>query len=53
MLSIGIRRRATASISFIHDPTVRAAFDDYQRRRVDIGGERLDFDPDAPAADAE
>jgi len=30
-----------------------AAFDDYQRRRVDISGHRLDFDPDAPTADAE
>ena len=31
---------------------MRAAFDDYQRRRVDVHGTRLDFDPDAPAADA-
>ncbi|MDI9977390.1 tyrosine-type recombinase/integrase [Rhodococcus sp. IEGM 1307] len=43
----------TARYATIHDTTVRAAFDDYQRRRVDIGGQRLDFDPDAPTADAE
>jgi integrase len=43
----------TARYATIHDTTVRAAFDDYQRRRVDIHGTRLGFDPDAPAADAE
>jgi len=43
----------TARYAVIHDTTVRAAFDDYQRRRVDIHGTRLGFDPDAPAADAE
>lgn len=43
----------TARYATIHDSTVRAAFDDYQRRRVDIHGQRLDFNPDAPAADAE
>ncbi|MBW3579080.1 MAG: site-specific integrase [Actinobacteria bacterium] len=43
----------TARYAHIHDTTVRAAFDDYQRRRVDIHGQRLDFDPDAPAAEAE
>jgi len=43
----------TARYAIIHDSTVRAAFDDYQRRRVDIEGQRLDFDPDAPTADAE
>jgi hypothetical protein len=37
----------------IHDTTVRAAFDDYQRHRVDITGQRLDFDPVALTADAE
>lgn len=45
--------RMTARYAHIHDGTVRAAFNDYQRRRVDIDGQRLDFDPDAPAADAE
>lgn len=43
----------TARYATLHDATVRAAFDDYQRRRVDITGRRLDFDPDAPAAEAE
>lgn len=43
----------TARYATIHDATVRAAFDDYQRRRVDITGSRLDFDPEAPTADAE
>ena len=43
----------TARYATIHDATVRAAFDDYQRRRVDIHGDRVGFDPDAPAADAE
>jgi site-specific recombinase XerD len=43
----------TARYAIIHDATVRAAFDDYQRRRVDITGTRLDFDPEAPTADAE
>jgi integrase len=43
----------TARYATIHDTTVRAAFDDFQRRRVDISGRRLGFDPDAPAADAE
>jgi hypothetical protein len=43
----------TARYASIHDTTVRAAFDDYQQRRVDVAGERFGFDPDAPAADAE
>lgn len=43
----------TARYASIHDTTVRAAFDDYQRRRVNIHGERIDFDPEAPTADAE
>jgi hypothetical protein len=43
----------TARYASIHDTTVRAAFDDYQRRRVDIQGQRLNFDPDAATADAE
>lgn len=43
----------TARYATIHDTTVRAAFDDYQRRRVDINGQQLGFDPDAPTADAE
>lgn len=43
----------TARYATIHDATVRAAFDDYQQRRVDIHGERLGFDPAAPSAEAE
>ena len=43
----------TARYASIHDTTVRAAFDDFQRRRVDIAGRHLDFDPNGPAADAE
>ena len=43
----------TARYAIIHDTTVRAAFDDYQRHRVDIHGQQLDFDPNAPAAEAE
>lgn len=43
----------TARYATIHDATVRAAFDDYQQRRVDIHGRHLPFDPDAPSAEAE
>jgi hypothetical protein len=43
----------TARYASIHDTTVRAAFDDFQRRRVDISGRHLDFDPEGPTADAE
>lgn len=43
----------TARYATIHDTTVRAAFDDYQQRRVDIHGHHLSFDPDAPSAEAE
>ncbi len=43
----------TARYATIHDATVRAAFDDYQQRRVDIHGDRLPFDPHGPSAEAE
>lgn len=43
----------TARYATIHDATVRAAFDDYQQRRVDIHGKHLPFDPEAPSAEAE
>lgn len=43
----------TARYATIHDTTVRAAFDDYQQRRVDIHGSHLPFDPDGPSAEAE
>ena len=37
----------------VHDTTIRAAFDDYQRQRVNIAGEAISYDPDAPTAAAE
>jgi hypothetical protein len=43
----------TARYATIHDATIRAAFDDYQQRRVDIHGDRLAFDPYGPSAEAE
>lgn len=43
----------TAHYAHIHDSTLRDAFDDYQRRRVDIRGTRLPYDPGATTADAE
>lgn len=43
----------TARYATIHDSTVRANFDDYQRRRVDVHGDRLPFDTQASTADAE
>ncbi len=43
----------TARYATIHDATVRAAFDDYQQHRVDVGGHLLPFDPHGPSADAE
>jgi integrase len=43
----------TARYATIHDATVRAAFDGYQQRRVDVHGRLLPFDPDSPSADAE
>lgn len=43
----------TARYATLHDSTVRAAFDEFQRHRVNIDGHRLDFDPEAFTADAE
>jgi len=43
----------TARYATLHDATVRAAFDEYQQRRVDVHGQPLPFDPDGPSADAE
>jgi hypothetical protein len=37
----------------VHDTTIREAFDDYQRQRVNIAGQTLGYDPDAPTAAAE
>jgi integrase len=43
----------TSHYAKIHDATVREAFDRYQAQRVNISGERIGYDPDAPAASAE
>jgi integrase len=43
----------TAHYARIHDDTIREAFDHYQRQRVNIAGETLSYDPDAPTATAE
>ena len=43
----------TAHHAVIHDTTIREAFDDYQRQRVNIAGQALGYDPDAPTAAAE
>lgn len=43
----------TATYAHLHDATLRKAFDAYQGQRVNIAGERLDYDPQAPTADAE
>ena len=37
----------------IHDTTIREAFDHYQPQRVNIAGQPLGYDPDAPTASAE
>jgi integrase len=43
----------TAIYAHLHDTTVREAFERYQQTRVDIAGRILDYDPEAPTADAE
>ena len=43
----------TSIYAHLHDTTVREAFERYQQTRVDITGRVLDFDPEAPTADAE
>lgn len=43
----------TGHYARIHDTTIRSAFDAYQATRVDIAGERVAYDRDAPTADAE
>lgn len=43
----------TSHYAKIHDATIREAFDRYQAQRVNISGEPIDYDPDAPAASAE
>ncbi|MFN2490281.1 MAG: tyrosine-type recombinase/integrase [Actinomycetota bacterium] len=43
----------TARYARIHDSTVRQEFDRYHQSRVNILGEVLGYDPDAPTANAE
>src|SRR6266581_3137347 len=43
----------TAHYARVHDTTIREAFDHYQRQRVNIAGQALGYDPDAPTAAAE
>jgi integrase len=43
----------TAVYARLHDTTVRAEFERYCKTRVDITGQLLGFDPEAPTADAE
>jgi integrase len=43
----------TSHYAKIHDTTIREAFDRYQAQRVNISGEPIGYDPDAPAASAE
>ena len=43
----------TGHYARIHDTTIREAFDAYQATRVNITGERLAYDAEAPTADAE
>ncbi|MDQ6782601.1 MAG: tyrosine-type recombinase/integrase [Actinomycetota bacterium] len=43
----------TARYARLHDTTLRAAFDNYCQARVNIAGQALDFEPDAPTAEAE
>jgi integrase len=43
----------TAVYARLHDTTLRKAFEAYCRTRVNVDGERLAFDDDAPTADAE
>jgi integrase len=43
----------TAHYARIHDTTIREAFDRYQSQRVNITGQALGYDPDAPTAAAE
>ncbi len=45
--------RMTARYATIHDHTVRDAFEEFCRQRVNTAGEHLDFEPDALTADAE
>jgi hypothetical protein len=43
----------TAHYARVHDATIREEFDRYQRQRVNVAGEVVGYDPDAPTATAE
>ena len=43
----------TAHYARVHDTTIREAFDNYQSQRVNIAGQPLGYDPNAPTAAAE
>jgi integrase len=43
----------TGHYAKIHDTTIREAFDRYQSQRVNINGQPISYDPDAPTASAE
>ncbi|PZS32450.1 MAG: hypothetical protein DLM58_09805 [Pseudonocardiales bacterium] len=43
----------TAHYARVHEATIRDAFDRYQAQRVNIDGQQLAYDPDAPTASAE
>jgi integrase len=43
----------TGHYAKVHDATIRQAFDHYQSKRVNVSGERLGYDRDAPTAPAE
>ena len=43
----------TGHYAKVHDATIREAFDRYQSQRVNITGDRIGYDPDAPTASAE
>ena len=43
----------TARYAALHDTTVRAAFDDYCQKRVNLTGEHIAHDPDGLTAEAD
>ena len=43
----------TSHYAKVHDTTIREAFDRYQAQRINITGQRIGYDPDAPTASAE
>ena len=43
----------TTHYAHVHDATIRAEFDRYQQQRVNVAGEVIGYDPDAPTATAE